>query len=45
MTLKPIIVIQKCHLPSVSLYMTPVHFGSQKYAAANAENSAPATIT
>jgi hypothetical protein len=21
--------IQKCHLPSVSLYMWPVHFGSQ----------------
>ena len=28
-TLKKIIDSQKCHLPSVSLYMWPVHFGSQ----------------
>ena len=29
-TLKKIIDSQKCHLPSVSSYIRPVHFGSQK---------------
>ena len=29
-TLKEIVVSQKCNLPSFSSYMCPVHFGSQK---------------
>ena len=28
--LKKMSVSQKCHWPSVSLYILPVHFGSQK---------------
>ena len=43
--LKPIIDSQKCSLPMPSLYMWPVHLGSQKYTAPKIAKSAPDTST
>ena len=44
-TLNEIADSQKCHLPSVSLYMRPVHFGSQKYTPAISAQMAPGNNT